>query len=422
MDELPVSQSSGFLKNKKVIFPIVSFVVILAAVSLGVYLVQQKQIFSPKAVEPTTVATPETSMALEGYPTIVYPGTQFAVSINVKSDIDAANLFTAKLKFPSDLLEVKSATVTPVATSSGSLIITSGSVIQNWVENFYDNQEGVISLVGGVPSPGLQTQAGNVGSLIASITFGVKKVGEATISFDPESAIYRNSDNMNILNIKKDATVKIMAETTPSPTPVSQTEGVSVKVSCAAAGDQIYPAGPHIDAYISGAVNYPAYNGDTNQMFWTTLVETETGQESILSADAANRTVNVAVNVHGQTSPIRGNVIFPLQTGKSYEGRVYVAPWVTSTPVFTAGQLLSETDFTTNCTAPGITVTPTPLPVKGDVNADSKVTLVDMSALLTQWGQDGSGADLNGDGVVNSIDYALMKSILIEAKIIRSTI
>lgn len=531
---------------------VVGFVLLLVGVVLGAYLVQQKQIFRPKASEIQPSLTPETSFAIKDAPVIVNPGTNFTVSVNVKSDIDTANLFAAKLKFPADLLEVKSIAIssgnvpsststeqlscksitvegaTQSKTSSGDTVYTvaggskvnltanitgSGkgawtipgrsvgysdsvanfdytpdptnylsiyyfpknttgqnqsyyiqttigndketsscttnfivtpasagseavvqnnqgqnvttnitSFIKNWVENYYDNQAGTVSLVGGVPSPGFRTQTGDLGTSMAKITFTVKKVGEATISFDQDSAIYRNSDNTNILNIRKDATVKIMAETTPSPTPVSQTERVGVKVTCATGADLIYPAGPHIDAYISGAVNYPAYNGDTNQMFWTTLVETETGKESILSADAADRTANVAVNVHGQTSPIRSNVIFPLQTGKGYEGRVYVAPWTTSIPVFTAGQLLSKTAFAASCTAPGTTVAPTPLPVKGDVNTDGKVTLVDMSVLLTQWGQVSTGADLNGDGVVNSFDYALMKNILIEAKVIRTTI
>lgn len=93
--------------------------VVLLAIPLGVYLVQQRQIFKPQASEESQ--TPETSFTLSGpfHGTVCFKepcpdqptgpisvGQTFYVNLLVRSDFDAANLFKASLSFPKDLLEV----------------------------------------------------------------------------------------------------------------------------------------------------------------------------------------------------------------------------------------------------------------------------------------------------------------------------
>ncbi|QQR52680.1 hypothetical protein IPG36_00955 [bacterium] len=51
---------------------------------------------------------------------------------------------------------------------------------------------------------------------------------------------------------------------------------------------------------------------------------------------------------------------------------------------------------------------PTPLPVAGDINGDSKVNVFDLSALLTKWGTATASSDLNHDGTVNIFDLSIL--------------
>lgn len=83
------------------------------------------------------------------------------------------------------------------------------SFITNWVEQNFDNNAGTVSLVGGVPNPGFQTTVGDKSALMATIVFRPKKVGKGVIGFSDLSAIYRNSDNLNILTIKRDLEIEI---------------------------------------------------------------------------------------------------------------------------------------------------------------------------------------------------------------------
>ncbi len=150
------------------------------------------------------------SFILNASPTEATLGGQIKVSVLVKSDNDSANLFVAKLKFPNNILQAKSIDLRSEATASGFI---KNWFISNWVENTIDNETGSVSLVGGVPNPGFQSQPESSGSAMADVIFTPKSPGEATISFNDTSTIYRNSDNANILSSKTGVTIKILGET-----------------------------------------------------------------------------------------------------------------------------------------------------------------------------------------------------------------
>lgn len=301
MEEQP---AAGFnLKDKKTIIGLVGVVMLLIAIPVAVYLAQQKQIFKPKAAGIVPVSGPETSFRIYSVnDKFVYePGyyvSEPRILVQVKADIAAANLFVAKLKFPANLLEV-----TKIDTSN---VYQGNTFVTNWVETTYDNNAGTISVVGGVPAPGFQTELGSNPYNMVHIIFKPKGQGVANITFDSESAIYRNSDNVNILEKTSGTTFSII----PNPTVT------------------IYP-----------------------------------------------------------TSPVSS--ITPITT-----------PRATATSI------------------------PTPTGILGDVNGDGKITLIDMSALLSRWGKTGvevGKADINGDGVINSVDYSLMINILITNKVIKTS-
>lgn len=356
-----------FTKNKKQILGALGVIALVAVIPLGVYLVQQKQIFKPKASEVNSVSRPEASFSLQG-PTTASVGGQIKVSVLVRSDIDAANLFTAKLQFPANLLKVEEVNVasssavqgvnivqfcaqvitracdlrsteckdfpTPCDVPVGWVVVTGKDLaptptpsrycaqvitracspdalpicedfgspcdvpagwttsrstgdmcaqvitmacnpqtsecrefptpcdvpagwssptntpaptaiaptvpptvtntpapsptptpvplnkdffVQRWVEKTYDNNVGTVSLVGGVFSPGFKSVTGQPSRVMVEITFTTLAEGNATISFADDSAIYRNSDNQNILETKRDLGLII---TSPTPTPV----------------------------------------------------------------------------------------------------------------------------------------------------------------------------------------------------------
>lgn len=133
-------------------------------------------------------------------------GSEFEVQIWARSDIEPANLFAAKLQFPLHLLEVVR-------------IEKEGSFISSWVEEYFDNNTGEVSLAGGIPAPGLST-AQNQARFMASIIFRAKDAGAAVVLFQDESAIYSNVNNINILTVKESLTVSL-GSSAGSPAPTS---------------------------------------------------------------------------------------------------------------------------------------------------------------------------------------------------------
>lgn len=124
-----------------------------------------------------------------------YPlNTEFALDINMWSQSEAANLFSAQMSFNPAVLEV--------------VRIDKGTALTSWTDSSFDNTAGEISLVAGLPTPGLKTAEGN-DPLMAKIIFKSKQVGTTTINMTAESAIYSNSDNTNIISGLISAPVEI---------------------------------------------------------------------------------------------------------------------------------------------------------------------------------------------------------------------
>lgn len=212
----------------KKIIPIIG-ILLLLAISSGVayYLLKAH----PKPQERIQVPPPPVQGAmfvLDANPMQSTLGGQIKVSVLVKSDQDSANLFVAKLKFPNNLLQAKSIDLRSESTSSGFI---KNWFISNWVENTIDNNTGSVSLVGGVPNPGFKSQPESSGAAMADVIFIPKSPGEASISFDDTSTIYRNSDNANILISKKGITVKILGENPVASPSATITPTVEIIVS-----------------------------------------------------------------------------------------------------------------------------------------------------------------------------------------------
>lgn len=433
--------------NRKTLLVALGIIILALGTILAFYLVGQKQIFNPRAggipADPQRpVTSPETSFTLATGGTTFSVNDVVKVSVRVRADIDAANLFAAKLKFPNDLLQVTSITTgqksiciprptcldvrypckiavplggwcsttpTPVRVTPPPLTISTvpkdktpicpevitracfgtdpqicrdfprpcdvpegwvigeaGNVqgeatgsstyfIQDWVEKYFDNKNGVISLVGGVASPGFKTVVGVEDGLMADIYFKAKSSGIANIVFSNDSAIFRNLDNTNILTIKREAAFKIQA-TAPSPSPSACKKGVdqfSLNTYC--------PGGAYRYA------NYSCQDG-----FSGTLGDGASCKKSFVFKEEAERICG----------------------GEDHQ--------VCSQPVL---KKISS--------------------LEGDINGDSKVDLVDLSTLLSRLQNPSGGignADVNGDGRVNTLDYSLLYNVLARSGVVRNQV
>lgn len=494
MEEQSTS-TAGFKFDKKTVIGLIGLLVLLSAIPIGVYLSQQRQIFKPKASEVNINAGPETSFTLDiNKPSPIQIGDEIKISISAKSDLFTANLFAAKLHFPQDLIQVKKIEVAP-----------EGGFVKNWTETTFDNSNGTVSVVGGIPDPGYQSifdPANGLayqGALMADVVFTAIATGSATISFDPESAIYQNSDNTNILNTKRDTNFQIK----------NDVNKINISTSC---------SGTILNTSVSGDIFSPS---DRNFGLWSTLTDGKTGQSMIYEFDGnqGSATIHIAANFPA-TGAIRGSSIPVVGDGRTYTVSVYAAPFNSGTPSLISP--LVQSTFSYNCASPSPTPTPSsvsgpvitsifPLNVeigdtvrivgqnllpkgvdvttlkiwlvhddggvatiasvspregdplwengaitfkignfvpqsgqlkvivgnkfanapnrftigsKGDINADGKISLVDMSSLFSRWGKTGDAAgktDINADGVVNTFDYSLMIQILIQNGVIKGS-
>lgn len=239
------------------LLPIVLLLVTLIGIPVAVYLAMNPQIFNPKA-NVSTHPVLKTSMELTSPKQIYEVGQEFIVWVKVTANIDNANLFVAQVDYPKDKLEALTVVPTDqmLAFAQNSSSSQSGNIqnsgqappcqtdnecapnyiclkssdatesagvctfndpnpperltfIKTWVERNINSQNGTISIIGGNPNPGYKT--GAQPEIMAGIIFKAKQSGPAEIKLAESSAIYRNSDNQNILTSTTNLTVQLQS-------------------------------------------------------------------------------------------------------------------------------------------------------------------------------------------------------------------
>ncbi len=324
---------------------IVGVIVLIVGVAVGVFLVQQQQNLRSKAsaIDPSTT---QNSLYLEAPSNITGTtvGEAFSVKVYARTDFVESNLFLAKLSFPTEVVEVESIDYT-------------NSFIQSWVEQFYDNSTGEISLVGGMFDPGYKTSPQTGGALIATINFK-SKTTQATqanflINFSADSAIYSNSDNQDIKPTTTGAQIALGIPSSPVPTPIASVEPSPVASPVASAS----PSPSPIASVPPSPVPSPS--------------------------PLCEQTLTPAINTTTKEC-------------QDFASRCVDTGWQ-ALPGASSCQLA------------------------GDFNGDGKVSIVDASKLYSQFNKEGNlSADLNGDQKVNTIDYGLMLNVFRIKKVIRS--
>jgi len=114
---------------------------------------------------------------------IFYVGDTVNIALFVNASEQPVNMLESKITFPKDKLEAVS-------------LSKDGSIINLWVqEPSFSNQDGVITLMGGLPSPGFTGVAGK----IIIISFKVIDEGDAVIDIKDASLLANDGYGTNIL-------------------------------------------------------------------------------------------------------------------------------------------------------------------------------------------------------------------------------
>lgn len=139
--------------------------------------------------------------------TQVNAGATFTLSIDLNPQGKTINNAEAVVSFPPDLVEA-------MAINYG------GSIFTLWVEQpSFSNSAGTVTFNGGVPNPGYSGSGGHV----LSVSFKAKAAG--TAQFTVSSAAIRENDGLgtNVLTGQSGGVITISEQTTPTPTPVTET-------------------------------------------------------------------------------------------------------------------------------------------------------------------------------------------------------
>lgn len=317
---------------------------------------------------------------------------EFSVKLYARSDIEEANLFTAKINFPKDIVEVKE-----IRMESRF----------NEVENFYDNSSGEISIVGGVPTPGLRTEVGGESALMAAIIFRAKTIGKGTVSFEDTSAIYSNLNNIDILTIKRPYDISV--EGKPSATPVAS----PTPTATPSIGPQLIVNTSELSSRGKFAV------------VWNGIPNPHNSDKMVISSSTRGDILTLILNFNCRPTAFNGlpqtNGVCDIDRNSGYGGFPNGSYSVRLISGNTNGVLATAT-FDINAPYPSPSSSVSPPPGNGDGNGDGKIDFVDLSILLTDFNKNGgfrTGIDLNGDEIINTFDFSLMRNLLIQKGVIR---
>jgi len=183
---------------------IIALSVALLGIPLGIYLISQRTQASPQAA--VSPATPEvvSGIFLESKLSLD-SGEGVPVDVYIKSPIDAINLVDAKIKFDPTLLKVER-----IATGSGEF--EEQSLFNKWIEVGFDNDQGDISIISGLATPGVRSQgAGGDKIYLATLHLKSQKPGTAILQVTSESQLLRNSDNNNIFITGNDVALNLVS-------------------------------------------------------------------------------------------------------------------------------------------------------------------------------------------------------------------
>lgn len=392
MNKFFLARKSWFDNQQGVaILAVIVLVVLSLAVVLGLYLSKQKNIFSPKASQQQPLSAANNSVTLVADKGEYKVGENIKLSVYVRNDSEAANLYVAKLKFPTTLINFLNIDQSP------------GTFVSKWTQSLADPTQGTIDLVAEVSSPGYKTTSGNsLGVVLANINFLATKNGTAAFQFNTDTteptAIYSELTNNNLLSKTTPTSIDIGSTIIPTPTPDANLRyvqftspkggetfvmGKTMPIKFALKGVNncsISWRAEGTDVYNLASQFFPSEQSES----WT---ENWTPQIGIMAPNTSIGIKLIAICYHSSNTSLMTKA---------------------TTDVITL----------TLPAAPSSSPAPTCNKASADINKDSRNNLPDLSGMLTRFlktGTDAQRADLDGNCVINSFDYGLMIQELVKS-------
>lgn len=191
------------------IIGIVVLSLMVLAIPVGLFLVQQKTNLTPQAAvsEPQTDST--NGIILEPRPSL--NGVTIPVDIYVRSSSDAINLSKIKLKFDPVFLSVEK-----IATDEANE--KQSQTFNKWLEASYDNSLGFVTLISGLPTPGIKTSGlSEDRAYFATVNFNQKQSGSTIIQSTQDSVFLRNLDSQNVFLPGRDLVLNLPQKSIVTP-------------------------------------------------------------------------------------------------------------------------------------------------------------------------------------------------------------
>jgi hypothetical protein len=187
----------------------------LLGIPIGIFLVSQRTDVTPEAAVEEKLPEVISGIFLESKLSLESSGGIIPVDVYVKSPIDQINLVNAQISFNPSFI-----TVDKIATGAAELNLP--QVFNKWIEVHSDNTKGRISIISGLPNPGLRTGSGGEKAYLATLYLKPVAKGTAVLQVTPDSLILRNSDNNNIFKTGNDLALSltdVITEATSSASP-----------------------------------------------------------------------------------------------------------------------------------------------------------------------------------------------------------
>lgn len=332
-------------------------------------------------------------------------GEEFAVSLHATSSVDEANLFSAEIGFDPEVLEV-------VKIDTGSSFIT------QWAANSFNNATGKIKLVGGVPSPGFKTS--DLGSDMALIFFKSKKPGSALINFTLTSAIFRNSDNLDILKSATPLVLQILPSATPTPIPTENPSPTPIPTPSTTPTPTATPTATPTPTSSPCSI--------TNASWATTgpVTEGKVVSLSIIGSGDCNGKL-VEISVKEDDGILGTQNVFANPANAIFNGSSAQTSWIAQYQpdgifgVWDPPEYFFNAQVTGDSTilksADKLTVIKLLIgqSTKGDGDYDGTVNLKDLSMIFTHWNKSQNfpfNLDMNDDGTINTFDFSGVLQLL----------
>lgn len=353
------------------------------------------------SVSPKLYTGPEgASFSLSTGATDYRQDQQIPVVINMRSDTFKANLFSAKMNFDPNVLEILS-------------IDSSNTFITNWVERAYDNSLGTASVIGAVPKPGFNTSGQD--AAMAVLIFKAKAPGSFTVSFSPASVIYRNTDNINILS----STANVTFTVSPVPTPFPSPSPTLAPTPTPTPTESPSPSPIPVECVLTSA----SWISSTNPIDEGNIVRLGlTTSGNCLSKQVAFE-IREDDGIFG-SDPVRINPSAITLTSSNSYSTAWVAEYqpdgfngINDPPEYYFVASLTDGSSSATSELPQLQVNKLPptIYLPGDINRDGVVDLQDLSVLLSYWFDTANfpdEADINSDGIINTFDFSEMLLIL----------